>query len=222
METRTTQNQSINRKKDATGRIRFVSPAACLAGVAVLSAIMLARPAAAQSTTPTSGQGAGPSTGTEAAMESDSKDRILFVRPHAGVGWASAYNRHGNALALHAGGRLLFPSPLSPKVDAKFGLEATYVQLDITGSNIFEERYAAVGVVLEMTVVRGFNLGIGTLGYIGVAGTDRNPFGLVTNLGWEPTWDARVRPYITMRTEWIFDRATYNVLSLSAGITFGI
>lgn len=149
-------------------------------------------------------------------------ERILFLRPHAGVGWASAYNRPGNALALHAGGRFLFPSPLSPRVDAKFGLEATYVQLDLAGSETFAERYAAVGIVLEMTVVKGFNLGVGTLGYIGLGGTDRNPFGIVTNLGWEPLWDSRVRPYVTMRSEWILDRATYNVLSLSAGITFGI
>jgi hypothetical protein len=117
---------------------------------------------------------------------------------------------------------VLFPAPLSPKVDASFGLEATYLQLDITGNEVFSERYAAVGVVLEMTVLQGFNLGIGTLGYVGVGGTDRNPFGVVTNLGWEPTWDSRVRPYITMRSEWIFDGANYNVLSLSAGITFGI
>lgn len=159
---------------------------------------------------------------TEVASESDPKRRILFIRPHAGVGWASAYNRSGNALALHAGGRVLFPAPISPKVGATFGLEATYLQLDITGSDIFSERYAAVGVVLELTVLKGFNLGIGTLGYIGVGGTDRNPFGVVTNLGWEPMWDSRVRPYITMRTEWIFDRATYNVLSLSVGANFGI
>ena len=163
--------------------------------------------------------------GAEAGSSSEenaASRRVLFLRPHAGVGWASAYNRSGSALALHAGGRLLFPSPLSPKVDAKFGLEASFVQLDITGREIFSERYSAVGVVLEMTVVRGFNLGIGTLGYIGVGGTDRNPFGVVTNLGWEPVWTTRVRPYLTMRTEWIFDRATYSVLSLSAGITFGI
>lgn len=158
----------------------------------------------------------------EPATETDGVPRILLLRPHVGVGWASAYNRSGNALALHAGGRLLFPVSLSPKIDATFGLEATYLQLDITGKDIFTERYAAVGVVLEMTVVKGFNLGFGTLGYIGVGGTNRNPFGVVTNLGWEPMWDSRVRPYITMRTEWIFDQATYNVLSLSAGITFGI
>lgn len=152
----------------------------------------------------------------------DEPRQILFLRPHVGVGWASAYNRSGDALAFHAGGRILFPAPLSPKVDAKFGLEATYLQLDITGDEIFSERYAAVGVVLEMTVVGGFNLGIGTLGYVGVGGTDRNPFGVVTNLGWEPSWDSFVRPYVTVRTEWVFDVATYTIVSLSAGVSFGI
>ena len=151
-----------------------------------------------------------------------SKQAHVYIRPHAGVGWASAYNRPGDALALHAGGRVLFSSPLSAKVDAKFGLEATYLELDIAGTETFSERYAAVGVVLEMTVVKGLNLGIGTLGYVGVGDSDRNPFGIVTNLGWEPTWNTHVRPYVTMRTEWIFDQATYSVLSLSAGITFGI
>jgi hypothetical protein len=117
---------------------------------------------------------------------------------------------------------LLFPAPLAPNIDASFGLEATYLQLDIRGNDVFSERYAAVGIVLEMTVLGGFNLGVGTLGYIGVGGAERNPFGVVTNLGWEPSWDSRVRPYITMRSEWIFDAATYSVLSLSAGINFGI
>ena len=201
-EKQTEQNQSIDRKKCRPRWIGFAVIAAWLAAMA------MTLPASADME-PAEGGGEQP-------------QRYLFIRPHAGVGWASAYNRSGNALALHAGGRVLFPSPLSPKVDAKFGLEATYLQLDITGDEIFSERYAAVGVVLEMTVVRGFNLGVGTLGYIGVRGTDRNPFGIVTNLGWEPLWDSRVRPYITMRSEWIFDRATYNVLSLSAGVTFGI
>jgi hypothetical protein len=212
-------NQSIDRKKWRSSWIPFQGPVrGAAAGVLLLGFVIFGHgpsPASAD---------VEPERETTATQEGDgdSARRILFIRPHAGVGWASAYNRSGNALAFHAGGRLLFPSPLSPKVDAKFGLEATYLQLDVTGSEIFTERYAAVGVVLEMTVVRGFNLGVGTLGYIGVGGTDRNPFGVVTNLGWEPTWDSRVRPYITMRSEWIFDRATYNVLSLSAGITFGI
>ncbi|MBT8469713.1 MAG: hypothetical protein KJN97_13290 [Deltaproteobacteria bacterium] len=206
------QNKSIDRKKWIPGKKPFS------AGRLRLVAALLAWLA-----TNTAGQASAQvEERAEAQTEADGKRRVLFIRPHAGVGWAAGYNRSGDALALHAGGRILFPAPLSPKVGATFGLEATYLQLDITGRNIFSERYAAVGVVLEMTVVRGFNLGIGTLGYIGVGGTDRNPFGVVTNLGWEPAWESRVRPYITLRTEWVFDQATYNVLSLSVGVTFGI
>ncbi|MGB5192596.1 MAG: hypothetical protein WBN70_06420 [Polyangiales bacterium] len=208
-------NQSINRKKE--GATRAVSGPACWSS---LAAVLLCLVAAIADTA--SAQGGGARDLENVPVDQGGEGRVLFIRPHAGIGWASAYNRSGNALALHAGGRVLFPAPLSPKVAATFGLEATYLQLDITGSDVFTERYAAVGVVLEMTVVNGFNLGIGTLGYIGVGGTDRNPFGVVTNLGWEPTWQSRVRPYVTLRTEWIFDRATYNVMSLSAGITFGI
>jgi hypothetical protein len=205
--TESTPNKSISRKKEL-----HELGLAC-AGAAWLLLFVVA----------SSGWGA-PTVAADSEASSPESDtgRVLFLRPHAGVGWASSYNRAGDALALHAGGRLLFPAPLAPNIDASFGLEATYLQLDITGNDVFSERYAAVGIVLEMTVLGGFNLGIGTLGYVGVGGTDRNPFGVVTNLGWEPSWDSRVRPYVTMRSEWIFDAATYSVLSLSAGINFGI
>jgi len=150
------------------------------------------------------------------------ENRVLEIRPHAGVGWASGYGRSGNGLAIHAGGRLLFPAPLSPKVGARFGLEATYLELDVLKRNALPGRYAAVGIVLEMTLFRNFMLGIGTLGYVGVGDTMGNPFGAVTNLGWEPTWRSRAVPYVTLRTEWVFDDVVYNVLSLSAGVTFGM
>ena len=205
--TQLASNQSINRKKEACTKGGCVARGACLGLLVVASLGLGPQVASADS-------GAG-------SPDAEPR-RIAFLRPHAGVGWASAYNRSGNALALHAGGRLLFPAPLAPNIDASFGLEATYLQLDIRGNDVFSERYAAVGIVLEMTVLGGFNLGVGTLGYIGVGGAERNPFGVVTNLGWEPSWDSRVRPYITMRSEWIFDAATYCVLSLSAGINFGI
>jgi hypothetical protein len=208
-------NQSINRKKEGAAWAPLG-----LARWSSLVAVLLCLVAALANTA--SAQGGGARDLEDGPVDDEGEGRVLFIRPHAGIGWASAYNRSGNALALHAGGRVLFPAPLSPTVAATFGLEATYLQLDITGGDVFTERYAAVGVVLELTVVKGFNLGIGTLGYIGVGGSDRNPFGVVTNLGWEPTWQSCVRPYITLRTEWIFDQATYNVMSLSAGITFGI
>lgn len=156
--------------------------------------------------------------GSATAVPEPREPAVLF-RPHAGVGWASSYGGSGDALAIHAGGRLLFPAAISPEVKATFGIETTYLQLDVTGQDTFTDRFVATGIVLEMTLFDGFNMGIGTLGYVGVGDTDRNPFGLVTHLGWEPTWDSRVRPYVTMRSEWIFDRTTYSVLSLSTGLT---
>ena len=206
-------NQSSDRKK-------MESPGASLRPLTVFSGLLLGV-ALLLSTAEASAQGQLASK-EETGAEANSKRRILFLRPHVGVGWARGDKDSGNGLALHAGGRVLFPAPLSDKVSATFGLEATYVDLDIRERNALPERYAAVGIVLEMTLFENFNLGIGTLGYIGVGSTGRNPFGLVTNLGWDPTWSSRMLPFISLRTEWIFDQVVFNVLSLSVGINFGI
>ncbi|MEM7435604.1 MAG: hypothetical protein AAF436_10670, partial [Myxococcota bacterium] len=152
----------------------------------------------------------------------DDRGPVAEVRPHAGIGWASGYGGAGDGLAFHAGGRLLFPAPLSPTLGARFGIEATYLDLDVRKGRGIRERYTALGIILEMRLFRNFLLGIGTLGYVGVGSTDRNPFGVVTNLGWEPSWHSRALPFVTFRSEWIFDGVVFNVLSLSAGITFGI
>jgi len=109
---------------------------------------------------------------------------------------------------------------LSAGATQRFGVEVSYLDLDVSGRRAFQERYVAPGLVLEMTLFRHFLLGIGTIGYVGVAGTRGNPFGVVTNLGWEPLWDRIVLPFVTLRTEWIFERRVFNVTSLSLGITF--
>lgn len=206
-------NQSIDRKKTETAWASF-RPATIFSGLLLGVALLLstAEASAQEQLAPKE----------ETGWDANSKRRILLLRPHVGVGWARGDKDSGNGLALHAGGRVLFPAPLSDKVSATFGLEATYVDLDVRESNALPERYAAVGIVLELTLFENFNLGIGTLGYIGLGSTDRNPFGLVTNLGWEPTWSSRVLPFISLRTEWIFDQEVFNVLSLSVGINFGI
>ena len=154
--------------------------------------------------------------------ESEPAHRALTLRPHVGIGWADGYGESTDGLAIHAGGRVLFPAPLSPKVGARFGLEATYVELDVRSENELPERYVAVGIVLEMTLFRNFLMGIGSVGYVGLGSTDRNPFGIVTNLGWEPARSSRVVPFITFRSEWVFDQVVFNILSLSAGFTLGI
>ena len=116
------------------------------------------------------------------------------------------------------GGRILFQAGEFQR----FGLEATYLDLDISSGDAFHERYVVLGVVLEMTLFDNFLLGIGTVGYVGLGDTDGKPFGIVTNLGWEPAWKTTVLPFVTLRTEWVFDDVVFSVLSLSVGITFQI
>ena len=94
--------------------------------------------------------------------------------------------------------------------------------LDISASDAFRERYVVLGIVLEMTLFDNLLLGIGTVGYVGLGNTDGKPFGIVTNLGWEPAWKSMVLPFITVRSEWVFDDVVFSVLSLSVGITFQI
>ena len=77
-EKRTEQNQSIDRKKWHPRWIGFAFMAVWLAAMA------MTLPASADMEP---GEGVG-----------EQPQRYLFIRPHAGVGWASAYNRSGNAL----------------------------------------------------------------------------------------------------------------------------
>jgi hypothetical protein len=47
---------------------------------------------------------------------------------------------------------------------------------------------------------------------------DGNPFGIVTNLGWKPSW-RRISPFVTYRSDWIFSNPVVNASSLSVGAT---
>ena len=43
-----------------------------------------------------------------------------------------------------------------------------------------------------------------------------------SSCGREPQWESHVLPYVTPRTDYIFAGEVQGVVSLSAGITFGI
>ena len=111
---------------------------------------------------------------------------------------------------------------MSPKIGAKLGVEATYLELDIQGETTIPERYVLVGVVLEMTLFQNLLMTTGTVGYIGLGDTQGNPFGIMADVGWEPAWSSRVVPYVTLRSDFIFDDNVYSVLSLSVGFTIGV
>jgi len=59
-------------------------------------------------------------------------------------------------------------------------------------------------------------MSIGTIGYVGLSAGTEHPFGIVTNLGWEPDW-GRIGPFVTYRSEWIFSDPVTTASSASVG-----
>jgi hypothetical protein len=139
----------------------------------------------------------------------------LELRPHAGGGYGSDVGNGSGGIAFHAGGRVL----LAANAMKLYGVEATYVRVPARGGTHAD--YLAVGIVLEQRLWDWFNMSIGTVGYIGLSTGLGNPFGIVTNLGWEPNW-GRVSPFVTYRSEWIFSApvATANTVSTGATVRF--
>jgi len=146
------------------------------------------------------------------AAESDE----FFIRPHAGVGYTSASGDGASGTSFHAGARFL----LGAGGNKLYGLEVTYIDAYAFDDDKPDTEYLAVGIVLEKKVARVFNMSIGTIGYFGLGDNTNNPFGLMTNLGWEPEYKGMITPFITFRTDLIFDESTINMSSLSVGIRF--
>ncbi len=132
-------------------------------------------------------------------------------RPHSGIGYTTSYGKGLHGIAYHFGGRFL----LEASSTKKYGLEITYIKHPA----LENKNYLALGIILEQIKFNGFNMSIGTIGYIN-AREKSNPFGLVTNLGWEPQTGGRFKPFVTYRSEWIFDHVILGINSISIGISF--
>lgn len=132
-------------------------------------------------------------------------------RPSAGVGYTTSYGKGIAGLGYHIGGRFL----LEANPNQKYGLEITYIRAVASESR----DYVAMGIVLEQRKFNWFNMSIGTIGYINIR-ESTYPFGIVTNLGWEPRASGRLKPFVTYRSEWIFDKVFLGINSISIGTTF--
>ncbi len=140
----------------------------------------------------------------------------FLVRPHFGVGYTSASSDGASGTSVHVGSRFL----LGTGGNKYYGLEVTYIDAYAFDDDKPDTEYLAVGIVLEQKLVKAFNMSIGTIGYIGIGENTNNPFGIVTNLGWEPEYKGRITPFITFRSDLIFDDSTLNMNTISAGIRF--
>jgi len=137
----------------------------------------------------------------------------VLVRPQIGIGVASAGDPEFTGSYAHLGTRLL----LNATDIRRYGLELTYLK------KLNSERktdFSVIGIVLEQRLHQWFNMSIGTVGYIGMQKQSGNPFGLLTNLGYESNHPRFRNAFITYRSEFVFERTPVIINSLSLGMGF--
>lgn len=125
---------------------------------------------------------------------------IIQIRPHFG---------YGNDDTKHYGLRVL----LNSNENQTYGLELTKFEND-------NDKFQAIGIVLEQRLWDWFNMSIGTVGYFNYGVNDENIIGLMTNLGWEPNNSIPFKPFITYRNDTIFTKKTKILHSISLGFKF--
>ncbi len=125
---------------------------------------------------------------------------MLILSPHFGYGYITP-----EETVAHYGVRLLLPADSS----RRYGIEFTN----------FDEFFVA-GIILEQRLFEWFNMSIGTVGYFNYGSDQNNVVGLVSNLGWEPDNHIPFKPFITYRSDMIFEDSIKSINSISLGFNF--
>ena len=134
--------------------------------------------------------------------------QTIIVRPDASVGFFNAGDTHG--MSCSYGGKVI----LMANSSQRYGVLVDHLVLS-------GESYLTVGIFLEQLVFKYFNMGIGTVGYIGLK-DDENPFGLYTHLGFECPFAARFYFLAAYQSDMIFGSplVTNNAVMLGIGVVF--
>lgn len=141
-------------------------------------------------------------------------DEFVGIRPHIGVGYTSASGDGASGTSRHAGARVL----LGAGGTKSYGLEVTYIDAYTQEDDKPDTEYLGVGIVLERKPFESFNIGIGTIGYLGIGDNTDNTFGIVATVAWEPDYPGMLKPFIGYRSDMIFDDSTLTIHSITAGI----
>lgn len=138
----------------------------------------------------------------------------FIVRPQTSFGHLSAINSHeDNGVVYSAGLRLL----MSSSKTQRFGINVNYY--DVQNDN--NDSFTSAGFILEQKVANWFAMGVGTVINFNYGDDNKNIGGITTNLGWEPSWKKRVKPYVTYKTDFIFADNFILINSLDLGISLG-
>ena len=130
--------------------------------------------------------------------------QILAIRPNASAGYYKEGSTRG--MSYSYGGNIL----LMANEFQRYGILLNHLTLEDNKS------YLSVGIILEQILFRYFNMGIGTVGYIGLQSYE-NPFGLYSHLGFEYPFAKRFHFLIAYKSDFIFSRQFISNNAVIAG-----
>ncbi len=145
----------------------------------------------------------------------------LEVRPDVGYGYAVSKD-HERGMGYHAGVRILSDvrSLSTPAPRKRWGISLTEVSPFESKAALRHQKYLAFGIMLEQTLPADFVVTVGTIGYIGQDQNKNNPYGLLTEIGWEPVLGKNVHGFIALRIDTIYDTSDISRYALSAGMKY--
>ena len=135
--------------------------------------------------------------------------QTVMFQPEATVGFYNNENAEG--LSYSYGGKIILMSNLFQR----YGILINHLVFNN------DKSYLSIGIYLEQVLFSYFNMGIGTVGYIGLS-DNKNPFGLYTHLGFEYPFANRFHVLVAYRSDMIFSQpfTTNNAFMLGIGIHF--
>jgi hypothetical protein len=155
---------------------------------------------------------------TDSTLEAETdqeREPILMITPNAAVGYYSALgNDDLKGLSYSYGLKIILPA----NEFQRYGVLVDALTLSGDDDIIF----LRTGIYLEQVVFRFFNMGIGTVGYIGLTRGAANPFGLYTHLGFEYPFTKNLLAAAFYQSEWIFDSPVIsnNAFMVSVSVRF--
>jgi len=146
------------------------------------------------------------------SLEGNLYGQTLLIRPGSSVGYCNADDIKG--LSYTYGLKIL----LMANDFQRYGVKIDH--LNILAEDIHS--YLSTGLFIEQIVLKYFNMGIGTVGYINTVQWGENPFGLYTHLGFEHNFNEYFSIVAAYQSEFIFRKSftMNNAFLLEIGFKF--
>jgi hypothetical protein len=101
----------------------------------------------------------------------------ILIRPNASAGYFHGDGKKG--LSCDYGAKIL----LAANKSQRYGIKIDH--LNVFHDDNAKSSYVGAGLFIEQVILKYFNMGIGTVGYINVTSPGSNPFGIYSHLGFE-------------------------------------